>query len=102
MRGREKGREKNTSGQNKRGIPKVHGVTTATELSRKQGRAEGEVRRRVDGRIHRDRDERAPVRVVSGEEVKGTGDNHGDIKKIIIIIRESLCELMHIILRGSF
>lgn len=35
----EKGKTENTPGQNKRGIPKVHGVTTATELSRKQGRA---------------------------------------------------------------
>lgn len=33
------GEAENTSGQNKRGIPKVHGVTTATELSRKQGQA---------------------------------------------------------------
>lgn len=36
---KEMGEAENTSGQNKRGIPKVHGVTTATELSRKQGQA---------------------------------------------------------------
>lgn len=59
----------------------MHGVTTATELSRRQGRA----RERLDaesmeGSAEADGDKHMPLRVLSGEEVTETRDSHSDIK----------------------